>query len=232
MTDQNKPAVHVTALSAIYKRKFNLGDYNSLEIESAIWAQPEPGDDPQAVLDIMWEIVKSNVKDQAMPVIKRYMVTNEAGEDIPLAATTTTTLNGKPLPAQAQAATLAQTPAKAQPGPGTAPQPDVRGAQTPQPQGQQAQPAQPAGQVETVKIDSFSIAYTQGGAPYISIKGGRYKKHGLALYDNYMPDEFLQAWPEWNTWTPQQIVTEIPEWMEFCYYDPQEKKIIGLAGRI
>ena len=233
MTDQKQKPVNVTALSAIYKRKFNLGDYNGLEIESAIWTQPDPSDDPQAVLDVMWKIVKRNVKTQAMPVVKRYMLTNEDGEDIPYAATTTATLNGQPLAADAAGPGPGPGPAPANPQPAAKPAPQqAQAAQQPGPQPQNQPGPAPTGQIETIKIDSFSIAYTKsGGKPFIQIKGGKYSTHGIPLYDNMMSDEFLQAWPEWNTWTPQKVVTEIPAFMEFCYYDPQEKKIVGLAGR-
>ncbi len=53
-----------------YKRKFNLGDYESLELSITLYAKVDPDEDPEAVAEYLWHQAKASVKAQAAPVLK------------------------------------------------------------------------------------------------------------------------------------------------------------------
>ena len=62
--------MNVTTISVTYSRKFNLGDYNSAQIEYTCWAQLEPGDFLSECNSELWEMAKANVRAQALPLLK------------------------------------------------------------------------------------------------------------------------------------------------------------------
>lgn len=59
-------------ISGKYARKLNLGDYNSADIEFSAWGELEEGDDLQEELDILFEILRDNVKRRAVPLVEKY----------------------------------------------------------------------------------------------------------------------------------------------------------------
>lgn len=57
-------------VSVSYSRKFNLGDYESLELGCSLWAQVEDGEDADGVTQFLYLQAKTSVKQAAMPVLK------------------------------------------------------------------------------------------------------------------------------------------------------------------
>jgi hypothetical protein len=53
-----------------YRRKFNLGNYESLELSISLYAKVDPGEDPDAVAEFLWHQAKESVNTQAAPVLK------------------------------------------------------------------------------------------------------------------------------------------------------------------
>ena len=51
----------LTAISATYGRKMNLGDYNSAHAELTLWADLEEGDDPAASAEALRQMARNNV---------------------------------------------------------------------------------------------------------------------------------------------------------------------------
>lgn len=59
-----------TTVSVSYSRKFNLGDYESLELACSFWAQVEDGEDADGITQFLYQQAKTSVKQAAMPVLK------------------------------------------------------------------------------------------------------------------------------------------------------------------
>ncbi|QLE53830.1 hypothetical protein FD724_38975 (plasmid) [Nostoc sp. C057] len=59
-----------TTVSVSYSRKFNLGDYESLELGCSLWAQVEDGEDADGITQFLYHQAKASVKLAAMPVLK------------------------------------------------------------------------------------------------------------------------------------------------------------------
>ena len=57
----------IGTVSINYSRKFNLGNYESLEVGCSLWAQVE---DASGVVQFLYHQAKAAVKEAAMPVIK------------------------------------------------------------------------------------------------------------------------------------------------------------------
>lgn len=53
-----------------YRRKFNLGNYESMELGITMWGSVDEDEDPEAVAQMLWYQAKASVKEQAMPVLK------------------------------------------------------------------------------------------------------------------------------------------------------------------
>lgn len=53
-----------------YRRKFNLTNYESLELSISLYAKVDPDEDPEAVTEFLWQQAKESVKAQAAPVLK------------------------------------------------------------------------------------------------------------------------------------------------------------------
>jgi len=126
---------------------------------------------------------------------------------------------------KAQALPLIKSKTKAQPAPTSTPAPNGADSAKAPPGNAPSSPA-PA-QIVEVAVKSFGIAATQGGAPYVKIKGGRYVKHGIPLYDDQMPPMFLNAFPTWATWPIDGEYTDVPDFMAVVLYDKNAKKIVG-----
>lgn len=60
--ERREMAIKVKKIAAGYTRKFNLGDYNSLELEASCWADIEETDDPAECLEVLQDVCKDAVK--------------------------------------------------------------------------------------------------------------------------------------------------------------------------
>jgi hypothetical protein len=54
--------VKIKTIAAGYERKFNLGDYNSLNLEVTCWADLEDGDDPEASIQAIQDKCRNAVR--------------------------------------------------------------------------------------------------------------------------------------------------------------------------
>ncbi|BAZ71006.1 hypothetical protein NIES4106_58030 (plasmid) [Fischerella sp. NIES-4106] len=59
-----------TTVSISYSRKFNLGDYESIELGCSLWAQVDEDEDSQRVSEFLYLQAKQAVKQAAIPVLK------------------------------------------------------------------------------------------------------------------------------------------------------------------
>lgn len=62
--------MQVNTVGIEYKRKFNLGNYESLELSISLYAKVDPDEDSETVAEFLWEQAKASVKEQAAPVLK------------------------------------------------------------------------------------------------------------------------------------------------------------------
>lgn len=53
-----------------YRRKFNLGNYESLELSISLYAKVDLDEDPDAVVEFLWNQAKESVNTQAAPVLE------------------------------------------------------------------------------------------------------------------------------------------------------------------
>ncbi|OYE00690.1 hypothetical protein [Nostoc sp. 'Peltigera membranacea cyanobiont' 232] len=60
----------IGTVSVSYSRKFNLGNYESIELGCSLWAQVEDEEDADGVVQFLYHQAKASVKEAAMPVIK------------------------------------------------------------------------------------------------------------------------------------------------------------------
>lgn len=60
----------ISTVSISYSRKFNLGQFESLELGCSLWAQVEEEEDAEGVVQFLYHQAKASVKSAAMPVIK------------------------------------------------------------------------------------------------------------------------------------------------------------------
>ena len=59
-----------TTVGVTYIRKFNLGNYESLELAINLYAKVDPDEDAESVAELLWQQAKASVKAQANPVLK------------------------------------------------------------------------------------------------------------------------------------------------------------------
>jgi hypothetical protein len=59
-----------TTVSISYSRKFNLGNYESIELGCSLWAQVDGDEDSEAVTQFLYLQAKQAVKEAAMPVLR------------------------------------------------------------------------------------------------------------------------------------------------------------------
>ncbi|MBE9053947.1 hypothetical protein IQ243_26820 [Nostocales cyanobacterium LEGE 11386] len=62
--------MEVKTISVTYHRKFNLGDYESLELGCSLWAQIDPEEDAEGATQFLYMQAKASVKEAAMPLLK------------------------------------------------------------------------------------------------------------------------------------------------------------------
>ena len=71
----------VDKISVTYSRKFNLGNYESLELSATLWVDLEPDDDVEQALQEFSEKAKESVKKRRLSMPnKGYRVIDAAGE--------------------------------------------------------------------------------------------------------------------------------------------------------
>jgi hypothetical protein len=54
----------VKMISVTYSRKFNLGNYESLELAESIWADLEPGTDPEQTAQQLHNAAREHVREE------------------------------------------------------------------------------------------------------------------------------------------------------------------------
>jgi hypothetical protein len=59
----------ISTVSISYSRKFNLGQFESIDVGCSLWAQVEE-EDADGVVQFLYHQAKASVKEAAMPVIK------------------------------------------------------------------------------------------------------------------------------------------------------------------
>ena len=63
--------MEIKTISVTYNRKFNLGDYESLELSCSLWGQIDPAEeDAEGAAQFLFQQAKDSVKEAAIPVIK------------------------------------------------------------------------------------------------------------------------------------------------------------------
>jgi hypothetical protein len=62
--------MEIKTISVSYQRKFNLGDYESVEIGCSLWGQIDLEEDAEGATEFLFEQAKASVKKAALPVIK------------------------------------------------------------------------------------------------------------------------------------------------------------------
>lgn len=62
--------MQVNTVGVEYKRKFNLGSYESLELSISLYAKVDPDEDSEGVTQLLWEQAKESVKEQAAPILR------------------------------------------------------------------------------------------------------------------------------------------------------------------
>lgn len=62
--------MRINTISATYSRKFNLGDYEALELSETTWANLDEEDDPDHCLDELMRMAKMSVFRTASPILK------------------------------------------------------------------------------------------------------------------------------------------------------------------
>ena len=62
--------MQITTVGITYTRKFNLGNYESLELGINLYAKVDPDEDADAVAEFLWQQAKASVNAQVNPVLK------------------------------------------------------------------------------------------------------------------------------------------------------------------
>ena len=68
--NQSSKNMHITTVSVEYRRKFNTGNYESLELGMSLYAKVDADEEAEAVAELLWQQAKASVKAQADPVLK------------------------------------------------------------------------------------------------------------------------------------------------------------------
>ncbi len=62
--------MQITTVGIEYRRKFNLGDYENLELGINLYAKVDVDEEAEAVAECLFQQAKAIVKAQAAPVLK------------------------------------------------------------------------------------------------------------------------------------------------------------------
>jgi len=54
----------ITTIAFSYNRKFNLGNYNSVDLGCSLWAQIDPEEDEETCIMILRDKCRENVRDE------------------------------------------------------------------------------------------------------------------------------------------------------------------------
>lgn len=60
----------ITTVSITYSRKFNLGNFESIDLGCSLWAQVDEDEDADRVTEFLYLQAKTSVRNAAMPVLK------------------------------------------------------------------------------------------------------------------------------------------------------------------
>lgn len=63
--------MYVKTISTGYSRKFNLGDYNSVELDCSIWASIAEGEDEEACMQLLWDKCRESVRGEYKKVMAK-----------------------------------------------------------------------------------------------------------------------------------------------------------------
>ena len=61
--------MRIKTIAVEYKRKFNLGDFNSAELACHLWADVSEDESEEAALKQLSVIARENVKERALPLL-------------------------------------------------------------------------------------------------------------------------------------------------------------------
>ena len=77
--------MRTTSVTAHYERKLNTGDYSSVTLSAWATVEVEPGDDDAAAMAYAMDICREQVKESAVPFVKRGAVNlNEQVAGLPV----------------------------------------------------------------------------------------------------------------------------------------------------
>ena len=62
--------MHITTVSVEYRRKFNLGNFESLDLGVSLYAKVDPDEEAEAVTELLLKQAEAIIKAQAAPVLK------------------------------------------------------------------------------------------------------------------------------------------------------------------
>ena len=62
--------MQINTVGVEYRRKFNLTNYESLELSISLYAKVDQDEDAEVVAELLWHQAKDSVKAQAAPVLK------------------------------------------------------------------------------------------------------------------------------------------------------------------
>lgn len=54
--------MQINTVGVEYKRKFNLDNYESLELSISLYAKTDPDEDPEAVTEFLWQQAKASIR--------------------------------------------------------------------------------------------------------------------------------------------------------------------------
>jgi hypothetical protein len=60
----------ITTVSISYSRKFNLGNYESIDLGCSLWAQVDEEEEADRVAEFLYLQAKTSVKNAVIPVLK------------------------------------------------------------------------------------------------------------------------------------------------------------------
>jgi hypothetical protein len=60
----------ITSINVEFSYSINLGNYESAKISQSLWAQIEEGEDPAVAEEVLFEMVKANIRREAS-IIKK-----------------------------------------------------------------------------------------------------------------------------------------------------------------
>ncbi len=61
--------MQINTVGVEYRRKFNLGNYESLELSISLYAKVDADEDADRVAEFLWHQAKASVKAQAAPAL-------------------------------------------------------------------------------------------------------------------------------------------------------------------